>query len=199
MHAVGASSADFERVWDPFSSHLGLQGLACLATTSKYFRLICSEVLKHDAAQQLLRTLQAAKATAADAAIDPAPQRSVQHQPHVAIRAVHWMKRMAPNNAAAALAAKDVAGLMVWIPAVQNMHAEQLLRAGVRIRYAQLLEAANSMVPGVEVWVQVQQRLGKQTDIPAAAVAICCGSNWVSSLNTTQLLVPHQAENSRLH
>uniref|UniRef100_A0A383WDR5 Uncharacterized protein n=1 Tax=Tetradesmus obliquus TaxID=3088 RepID=A0A383WDR5_TETOB len=34
------------------------------------------------------------------------------------------------------------------------------------------------MVPGVEVWVQAQQQLGVQTDIPAAAVTICCGCNW---------------------
>jgi hypothetical protein len=43
----------------------------------------------------------------------------------------------------------------------------------------------------VEVWVQAQQQLGIQTDIPAAAVAICCGSNWVSSRDTTQLLLAH--------
>jgi hypothetical protein len=42
----------------------------------------------------------------------------------------------------------------------------------VRVSYAQLLAAANSMVAGVEVWVQAQQQLGIQTDIPAAAVAI---------------------------
>jgi hypothetical protein len=36
------------------------------------------------------------------------------------------------------------------------------------------------MVAGVEVWVEEQQQLGIQTDIPAAAVAICCGKEWVS-------------------
>jgi hypothetical protein len=44
----------------------------------------------------------------------------------------------------------------------------------VRISYAQLLDAVNSMVPGVEVWVQAQRELGIRTDIARAAVAICC-------------------------
>jgi hypothetical protein len=37
--------------------------------------------------------------------------------------------------------------------------ALQLVAAGVRFSYAQLLAAANSMLAGVEVWVQAQQKL----------------------------------------
>jgi hypothetical protein len=48
------------------------------------------------------------------------------------------------------------------------------VKAGVRITYAQLLAASRSMVAGVEVWVQAQQQLGVQTDIPEWAVAVCC-------------------------
>jgi hypothetical protein len=59
--------------------------------------------------------------------------------------------------------------------------AKQLVKAGVRITYAQLLAAANSMVAGVEVWVQAQRELGIQTDIPDLAVTVCCGDDWVSS------------------
>jgi hypothetical protein len=58
----------------------------------------------------------------------------------------------------------------------------QLVAAGVRIRYAQLLTAANSMVPGVEVWVQAQQLLGVRTDIPDVAVAVCCASEMSSCI-----------------
>jgi hypothetical protein len=52
--------------------------------------------------------------------------------------------------------------------------------AGVRIWYLQLLDAASRSLAGVELWVQAQQFLGVETDIPAVAVAICCGDEWVS-------------------
>jgi hypothetical protein len=43
------------------------------------------------------------------------------------------------------------------------------------------------MVAGVEVWVQAQQQLGITSDLPAAAVALCCRQDWVS-LHTAVLL-----------
>jgi hypothetical protein len=178
MHADRASSADRELVYELCISHLDLQGLACVSTTRKRFKELSYDVLRMDATKALLRTLPAAAATAA--AVDPAPQRRVQHQLNVVKRAVQWLMRLAPDKAAAALAAEAVSARMVCIPAVQYSDAEQLLRAGVCIRYKQLLDAAGSMVPGVGVWVRAQQQLGIQTDIPAAAVAICCGNNWVS-------------------
>jgi hypothetical protein len=57
-----------------------------------------------------------------------------------------------------------------------------LVAAGVRISWAQLLDAANSKVAGVEVWVQVQQQRRVHMDIPPAAVIICCrkSRNWAS-------------------
>jgi hypothetical protein len=66
--------------------------------------------------------------------------------------------------------------------------AEQLVAAGMRITYAQLLDAANSMVAGVEVWVQAQQALAVDTDIPAVAVGVCCVHRdvWVSGMQTRQ-------------
>jgi hypothetical protein len=71
---------------------------------------------------------------------------------------------------------------------VAKQFAEQLFAAGMRITYAQLLAAADSMVEGVEVWVQAQQALGIDTDIPAIAVAVCCGDPdaWVSGWHRTQ-------------
>jgi hypothetical protein len=73
----------------------------------------------------------------------------------------------------------------VSLPAVQLKWALQLVAAGARISYAQLLAAAHSMVPGVKVWVQAQQQLELETDIPAAAVSVCCGSiAWVSATSS---------------
>jgi hypothetical protein len=75
---------------------------------------------------------------------------------------------------------EDVTKQLLYLPAVPLDCAKQLMSGGMCVTYAQLLAAANSMVAGVEVWVQAQQQLGIQTDIPAAAVAICCGGEWVS-------------------
>jgi hypothetical protein len=71
--------------------------------------------------------------------------------------------------------------------------AEQLVAAGMRITYAQLLAAADNMVAGVEVWVQAQQALGITTDIPAVAAAVCCGDRDVLvSAGTQVMLEQHQ-------
>jgi hypothetical protein len=86
-----------------------------------------------------------------------------------------------PSVTASALAAADVLQWLVHLPHVRLQHAQQLVAAGVRMPYAQLLSAASHMVAGVEVWVQAQQQLGVASNIPAAAVAICCGQDWVST------------------
>jgi hypothetical protein len=54
----------------------------------------------------------------------------------------------------------------------------------MRITYAQLLAAADSMVAGVEVWAQAQQALAITTDIPADIAAICCGDAEVLVSNS---------------
>jgi hypothetical protein len=60
-------------------------------------------------------------------------------------------------------------------------HCKILVAAGVRMTYQQLLSAANSMVAGLEVWVQAQRQQRVKSDIPAVAATICCGKKWVSS------------------
>jgi hypothetical protein len=71
------------------------------------------------------------------------------------------------------------------MPAVPQKAAVQLVTAGMRVAFAQLLSAADRMVKGVEVWVLAQQQLGVQTDIPEDAVDICRDNisvfkRWVS-------------------
>jgi hypothetical protein len=75
---------------------------------------------------------------------------------------------------------------VVRYPAVAEWQAVQFCGTGVRISYAQLLDAANSMVAGVEVWVQAQRQLEIETDISAAAVAIRGSrqSYWVGASAT---------------
>jgi hypothetical protein len=143
-------------------AELGAQGLACVAASSNSFLELVYAVVQRDRAGLL------------DSAIAIAQQsREQQHK-----QAVCWLAalllRKAPDSAA------DVVERLLKLPNVPKSVAEQLVSAGVRVSYAQLLAAANSMVAGVEVWVQAQQQLGIQTDIPAAAVAICCGGEWVS-------------------
>jgi hypothetical protein len=71
----------------------------------------------------------------------------------------------------------------VRVPDISLDWAMELVAAGVRIAWEQLLAAANSMVAGVEVWVQTQQQHRVTGDIPLAAVTLCCrkARNWVSA------------------
>jgi hypothetical protein len=88
-----------------------------------------------------------------------------------------WLLHAVPG------AAKTSAFDQLRTPLVPQGIANQLVAAGMRISYEQLLTAAHSRVPGVEVWVQAQQQLGVQSNIPAVAVAICCNEDLVSIIN----------------
>jgi hypothetical protein len=96
------------------------------------------------------------------------------------LQAAAWVVQAAP-------AAAYTVEVLLRAPSVPLNIAKQIVSAGTRVGLTPLLAAASSMVAGVEVWVQAQQELGIQTDIPAAAEAICCSSirdiyiNWVSS------------------
>jgi hypothetical protein len=88
------------------------------------------------------------------------------------VHAVSWLLRAAPVEAASDAAVSCVLSM----PAVPEQAAVQLVTAGLRVSYAQLLSAADRMVKGVEVWVLAQQQLGVQTDILEDAVDICRGN-----------------------
>jgi hypothetical protein len=95
-------------------------------------------------------------------------------------RAAVWLVTLlhrAPNTAAEA----EVAERLTFLPDICLDWAQQMVSAGVCISYAQLLAAANSMVAGVEVWVQARKKLKMKSDIPQAAHTICCSSKWVSA------------------
>jgi hypothetical protein len=98
-------------------------------------------------------------------------------------QAVVWLLLAAPAVAAAAATA-DLLSRGTTVPGNWSMQlwALQLVEAGVRVSYAQLLAAAHSMVAGAEVWVQAQPELGLQTDIPEWAAAICCEYEEVRGL-----------------
>jgi hypothetical protein len=112
----------------------------------------------------------------------------IQTQPHNWIQLaaqgaqLQWVLKAAPAAVAGA------AERLVRMPAVPLDMAEVLVAAGLRISYAQLIAAANNMVAGVEVWVQAQQQLGVDSDIPSMANEICnpilydvhVTRNWVS-------------------
>jgi hypothetical protein len=98
------------------------------------------------------------------------------------LQAAVWVLRAAPAGAA------GTAQVLLSVPNMPLDAAKQLVSAGSRVSYAQLLAAAHSMVAGVEVWVQAQRELGVPSDIPAAAEAICCSDvckmyiDWVSAV-----------------
>jgi hypothetical protein len=146
-------------------ARLGPQNLACLALCSSSLRAACEAAAVRDALQLLKPAIMASN-------------RRQLHEHHQ--QAAVWLARLLQRTAAAATAAAAVARQLICLPSVGLSWAVQLVAAGVRIWYAQLLDAASSSLAGVEVWVQAQQQLGVQTDIPAVAVTVCCGDEWVS-------------------
>jgi hypothetical protein len=154
-------------------THLGLQGLACLAACSRELHNTCLGLVQSHANSLLAEAVKAVQS--AHATQRSSNQRQKEHSRDLAVQEQHrqavvWLLRAAPALAAAA----TTADLLSHVPNVPTGWELQLVEAGVRITYTQLLAAAHSMVAGVEVWVQAQQQLGVQTDIPKWAVAVCC-------------------------
>ncbi|KAF6235187.1 hypothetical protein COO60DRAFT_506079 [Scenedesmus sp. NREL 46B-D3] len=163
--------ADLFSVLPVCSKHCqyGLQVLACLAASSKRLKDTCVSVTQRDAVGMLMATLHEASTAAVEVtAAEPTVQQQKQQQQYG--QAVAWLLHTAP-------AIKTIPGIAERLrqtPAVPLGCVLSLVAAGVRISLSQLLAAANSMVAGVEVWVQAQQQLGVQTDIPETAISICC-------------------------
>jgi hypothetical protein len=164
---------------------LGLHGLACLAATCQQLEQACLAYLHENATARLLDVLPPVKAeeglaAVAERAAAVPPPPAAEAEACQRLQLVMWLLQASPSTLSSAVAGADVLQRLLHIPHVPLQQAKQLVAAGVRIPYAQLLSAARSMVAGVEVWVQAQQQLGINTDVPAAAVAICCGDDWVS-------------------
>uniref|UniRef100_A0A383VFL2 Uncharacterized protein n=1 Tax=Tetradesmus obliquus TaxID=3088 RepID=A0A383VFL2_TETOB len=174
---------------------LGLQGLACLAASSRQLRTISLGLLPKDGSMLRDALEAAATAAAASAAAPSTPAAAVaaaagaaEQTPHAApagasradkqakhhLQAVTWLLSHSPTAAAAV----GVAERALQVPAVPVDWAKHVLAAGMKMTYAQLVAAAHSMVAGGEVWVQAQHELGLQTDVPQAAVTICWPGTW---------------------
>jgi hypothetical protein len=140
-------------------TELGLRGLACLAASSSSLRDACNLIIRLKPQEWIQLAMKSAQGAQ-----------------------LQWVLKAAPAAVAGA------AERLVRMPAVPLDMAEVLVAAGLRISYAQLIAAANNMVAGVEVWVQAQQQLGVDSDIPSMANEICnpilydvhVTRNWVS-------------------
>jgi hypothetical protein len=162
-----------------YITHLGLQGLACLGACSRELHNTCLGLVQGHARSLLQAAVEAVKS--AHRTSGSSEEAQMQRNSDVALQEQHrqavvWLLLAVPAVAAAA----STADLLRHVPTVPIGWALQLVAAGVRITYAQLLAAARNMVAGVEVWVQAQQQLGVQTDIPEVAVALCCQCAEVS-------------------
>jgi hypothetical protein len=146
------------------SAKLGLQGLACLAACSRSLKDACCYKTCLNALGLLDTLLLLEKNT----------QLSEQHK-----QAATWLVKLLHRVANKATIA-GVAGRLTLVPSIGIDVALQLVAAGMHITFAQLLAAADSMVAGVEVWVQAQKELKVKSDIPQAAYTVCCSSKWVS-------------------
>jgi hypothetical protein len=166
---------------------LGLHGLACLGSSSRRMRHECIEFITQNATMLAMAALPAASAEDSLAAPPPSTGATAAAK-H--LQPIVWLLGVAPSFATSASAAADVLQRLVHLPHVPLQQAQQLVAAGARFPYAQLLSAASSMVAGVEVWVQAQQQLGVAYDIPAVAVAVCCGQDRVSARQQQQASSP---------
>jgi hypothetical protein len=128
---------------------LGVRGLACLTASSSSLKEACSSIIQSQPHEWIQLAVNSAQGAQ-----------------------LQWVLKEAPAAAAGA------AERLVRMPAVPLDMAELLVAAGVRVSYAQLIAAANSMVAGVEVWVHAQQRLGVDSEIPSVAKAICNSSSF---------------------
>jgi hypothetical protein len=143
-------------------SQIGLQGLACLATSSNKFRTGVEVVVCRDWAYFLNTAVGTAR----------------EDGQHKRYQTVAWLAALLLHSAPTTAA--NLTSQLLNLPAVPLDCAMQMVLAGLRVTCPQLLAAANSMVAGLEVWVRAQQQLGIQTDIPAAAVSVCYGIPGVS-------------------
>jgi hypothetical protein len=162
-------------------TRLDLQGLACLSTCSKQLKRICLAVMRSEAGRLITDALEAAAALTDQGDVLLALARDYPAMQQHIISRRGWQRqectvwrllRVTPTSMTAAAAA-SLGQRLFSIPEVPLDKAKQLVAAGVRITYAQLLAAVDSAVAGLEVWVLAQQELGIETDIPAAAATIC--------------------------
>jgi hypothetical protein len=151
---------------------LGLQGLACSAACSTELRDACRISARLDAVCLLQKELDTLLESASAHHIPPGTGL------HAVSLLVQSLKQT--DTPEAANAAAGAADTLMTIPRVPFQHAMKLVEAGMRVSYAQLLSAADSMVAGVEVWVLAQQQLGIETDIPQVAYGACFGLTRVS-------------------
>jgi hypothetical protein len=169
--------------------HISLQGFACLATCSKSLHddvtaILCAELLRYlDVAVHTAHSTKQQHQSIGRLSEDaPVLWKAVLYH----YQAVAWLAALLLRTAAASAA--DITERLLNLPEMPCLVCvKPLVSAGVRITHAQLLAAADSMVAGAELWVQAQQQLGVETDIPPAAVAICCrggccGGDWVRAV-----------------
>jgi hypothetical protein len=175
----------------PFMAiHIGLQGVYSLAASSKQLRAACSAIIRQDATSLLLEAVKEASATAAAAAAAKAASAAAGHsvvkeQAHhqavlkQQVQAVQWLLQLHPSAATAAGAAER----LLHTPLMSEALVRVLIHSGVRITFAQLIDAADSMVEGLEVWVPLLAIVQEgQRDMPMAVFTICSPGCWVSCM-----------------
>jgi hypothetical protein len=157
-------SGVFDEIVNISIMELNMTDLACLAASSKALRDWGRDIIRQDAAAAglLQRTIDSTGGH----------QRTNLRQPQAVVR---LLSKVPASSAAAArltgVLAPMPAERLVRLPGVPLSWARQLVRAGVRISNDQLLSAARSNVPGVEVWVQAQHLQGVGVDVKALMAA----------------------------
>jgi hypothetical protein len=148
--------------------HLAAEHTARLCCSSRALQQLCSPLLSRVV---LVRSVEAAAAAAADAA-GPAAEAGNS------MAALRWLLRQPQITA---LTVNQCGQQLLAIPCVPLAAAQALVAAGLRVQLTgqQLVQAANSCLEGLEVWVAAFDSAGVPqqewaADLPMGMVHMCC-------------------------
>jgi hypothetical protein len=156
-----------------------LTSFITLSCFNSSLRHLCEQRAAGQAAQDLL--LQAVSAAAAPA---PAKQDADGAEPGYLVASflpqVAWLVKRAPGL----LQDSSIMSAVTQVHNVPEEVAEALLWNGAKFTWQQLLDAANILVPGLQVWAAVSRKLGLplHDSVPSVAAAICCRDELTSEV-----------------
>jgi hypothetical protein len=158
--------------WDAVisSGKLSLTSFITLSCVNRSLRRLCEHRAVRTAAQDLL--LQAVSAAAL-----PAELEADDAEPHDFVacfeQQMAWLMKRVPHL----LQDSSIMSAITQVHQVPRIVAVALLRSGAQVTWQQLLDAANSLVPGLQVWADASRMLEVplHESVPSAAAAICCG------------------------
>lgn len=159
--------------------HLGAEGVARLSASSKHFKQLLIQQLtageRHLARRWLLTAVQqAASCRYGKVSLEEATTFGT------ACSTIDWLLKTALISPE--MLAQDSVQYLS-IPNVPLNICEQLVKAGVRVNYEDLVSAARNCVERLHHWVQACDNVGSSATLEPSVRAVCCHTFTVSSIS----------------